>query len=174
MDARNLQIVLYPTLMRPNFESQNMALNMTQTMNGGLFIQTCIEQSRTIFEDYYRDLESNELDTTNEAFDTTDFEGDSKLLENNDGADTGYSHDELDNCAVNDEPSFMESVMSDPSMESMINSSCVTGTDNRNMEVTNMGNSDCGGGGGDGGEITNVVTADEVGKTRSAFETAIY
>lgn len=123
MDSKNLQIVLYPTLMRPSFE--NMASSVLN-INLGLFVQTCIEQSRIIFEEYYENLVENE--TLNNDLDFNDdvecFESDSKLIENNDGgADTGYSHDELDNCAPCDEPSFMESVLSDPGMELMRTSS---------------------------------------------------
>ena len=42
MDTRNLQIVLYPTLMRPEFKSLS---NISQNMNMALFVQTCIEQA---------------------------------------------------------------------------------------------------------------------------------
>lgn len=46
MDERNLQTVIYPTLLRPDF---NSLVNISQNMNSGLFVQTCIEQAARLF-----------------------------------------------------------------------------------------------------------------------------
>eukprot|EP00794_Sanderia_malayensis_P016836 gene16836-18534_t len=47
MDVRNLGICLFPTVMRPDFT--NIA-TISQNMNMGLFIQTCIEQCDGLFD----------------------------------------------------------------------------------------------------------------------------
>lgn len=93
MDVRNLQIIIYPTLLRPVFESLQ---NMSQNMNMGLFIQTCIEQSDKIFDDdLHQKLNVNDNGTGND----NDSEGDS----------------------LNTEPSFSECVLSEPSVGKLMN-----------------------------------------------------
>ena len=47
MDVRNLAICLFPTLMRPDFSNN---ATISQNMNMGLFIQTCMEQFDGLFE----------------------------------------------------------------------------------------------------------------------------
>ena len=94
MDVRNLQIIIYPTILRPVFESLQ---NMSQNMNMGLFIQTCIEQSDKIFDDDFSRKVSND---DNETLSTFDSEGESLYTE----------------------PSFSECVLNEPSVGKLMKS----------------------------------------------------
>lgn len=110
MDVRNLQTVLYPTLLRPNFDSLQ---NMSQNMNMGLFIQTCIEQSEHIFEVSEEDEHTNMKDTSEQI------DGDNQ----DDGGALDINTDMSDLLPTSTSPelSFSESVLMDPGMENLIN-----------------------------------------------------
>ena len=103
MDVRNLQTVLYPTLLRPNFESLQ---NMSQNINMGLFIQTCIEQSKHIFtklEIIGDEASSNHHDSANSIV-----------------SEDARQSDDTDIISASNEPSLMESVLSEPGMENIV------------------------------------------------------
>lgn len=126
MDARNLQVVLYPTLLRPDFQSLQ---NISQNMNMGLFIQTCIEQTQHIF-DAADDVDDESLpgmveapstsslaQNSNNLLDDSMSSGEPKRLSSvstvlTDGADTGSVV----------EQSFSDSVLHDPNVEIIISS----------------------------------------------------
>ena len=57
MYSRNLAIVIWPTLARPEITSFD---NMSQNMNMGLFVQTCIENCVTMFGEEIDDVTTME------------------------------------------------------------------------------------------------------------------
>ena len=119
MDVRNLQTVLYPTLLRPNFDSLQ---NMTQNMNMGLFIQTCIEQSATIFDGGDEAMIiRNDKDTSTPDPDETIDDNQIKLKSiDTDSGTNCDDNDGIENQRTSTELSFSESVLNDAAVENII------------------------------------------------------
>ena len=92
MDVRNLQTLLYPTLMRPAFDS---LVNISQNLNLGLFIQTCIEHCDMIFDN---------KPTDNVRLSTGDSELDPKI-------EAEYEEISVDMLRMNIDNDIMASVM---------------------------------------------------------------
>lgn len=114
MDTRNLQVVLYPTLLRPDFKSLT---NISQNMNMGLFIQTCIEQSQRIFD--FKHDEEMPMPGMVEAPST------SSLAKSFNDVSTEVRRAKRLSCTSIGEPSFSESVLNDPNVEIIISSPSV-------------------------------------------------
>lgn len=138
MDARNLQVVLYPTLLRPEFQSLS---NMSKNMNMGLFVQTCIEQAERFFgaenvnsmptnmveapstsslsqilDDSTVSIPENRLSSVSFINGFTGAEG---SVTSTDGG--AQIIDENPYETIRDGPSLSETVLSDPSVESALN-----------------------------------------------------
>jgi len=135
MDVRNLQTVLYPTLMRATFDS---LINISQNMNMGLFIQTCIEQAGQIFEvdfDAPENLLAEKI-THSESSTNTDTNTDNNIVNgealSKDNLSENIEEDEKRLRLPSDELSykttsendisFTDSVLKDPGVEIIINS----------------------------------------------------
>lgn len=126
MDVRNLQTVLYPTLMRANFDSLT---NMSQNMNMGLFLQTCIEQADNIFDidiketnesiiEDSKELESDEKLESNERIDETDVDNENPKIEIT--LNKTDSSDGFEVIGSENGMSFSESVLSHTSVGNII------------------------------------------------------
>ena len=122
MDVRNLQTVLYPTLMRANFDSLT---NMSQNMNMGLFLQTCIEQADNIFDidiketnesiiEDSKELESDEKLESSETIDETDVDNENPKIEIT--LNKTDSSDGFEVIGSENDMSFSESVLSHTSV----------------------------------------------------------
>ncbi|XP_066925474.1 rho GTPase-activating protein 5-like [Clytia hemisphaerica] len=148
MDTRNLQIVLYPTLMRPEFKSLS---NISQNMNMALFVQTCIEQAERLFGvSNVQDMsvKITEAPSTSSLANILDESTTANITSNRlssisitstpqapSGGEAGKNlpPSELNDSyeLVHDEPSFSETVLAESGLESVVNSARSDGSSSK-------------------------------------------